>query len=141
MVYSLLKGFGLQDRTDLLRFLVNKNRNLFFRSVDNTKKNVYSGNIFFIELKGKLLPTNFFFDFIASSTKNIVELANEKSALNFTYGKDIFPDQISSPQIDFIDKMFYLVVFEGNILGYSSFEKKKNRFTNKMNIGEYLREN
>ncbi len=117
------------------------NQNYFLIDKNQTIKNnqTYTNNIIYIQLR-KLLPSKFLLNLIDKTTQNKIEIKNEKQALNFTYGKDLHTDSIK--EITLQNNQYYIVKYNKNILGYAKFDKtKKHQIINKLNIGEYLKEN
>ena len=142
---SFLLKFNLDENTinDLVRnkILFEKNQNLFLIDKEMRESEVYNGFLCFVYLK-QLIVSKFLLDFILENKGNFVLIKSEKKALDFTYGSDLVKESIQNiSKGNLVRDKFYLVIFEGNILGYCEFvPDKKFQFRNLMNIGEYLRE-
>lgn len=125
----------LQDKK-----IVEKNKNIYLVK-DNFKENeVHKDTLLYIQLN-QSLPSKYLLNFIKENTKNLIEIKNEKQALNFTYGKDLAKDSIRA-FTQMTDKKNYIVLYQNKIVGYCFLDKsQKVGFKNLMNIGEYLKEN
>ena len=125
-------------------FLINKNSNF-------DKTQIYDNGLIFIQLK-LLLPSTFLLNFIKLNSPNIINVKSKKTVLAFTYSKSLNFEQVKVSNRVSPGK-FYLTIFEDKVLGYVSLDEKmyanaKNMsnsryfpLINKMNIGEYLKEN
>lgn len=142
---AFLEKFNLPE-SEIKKFVEGKKLfstmqgNIFLNSIRQQGQNVYSEGLIFVQLK-RLLPSKFLLKFLFQNSKNIVEIKTEKQALNFVYGKHLDIGSITFNGT-FVPKKFYLVQFEGNVLGYINYDSnEKYQLRNEMNIGEYLKEN
>jgi len=99
------------------------------------------GILLFINLV-KFLPSKVLLKFIKDNTQNIIEIKNEKQALNFTYSKKILIESTTKPKAKFDLDKSYIVIYKTQILGYADFVKKQGNFyfDNIVNLGQYLKE-
>jgi len=143
-----LKKFDI-DEEIINTFLKNKkiceiNKNVFLVDKDiKIKKNTsFIGDLIFINLV-KFLPSKFLLEFIKKNTENNIEILNEKQSLNFTYSKNLLIESLMDYKRKYLKNKFYIVSSKNNILGYSEFvnDGKRFYFENKMNVGDYLKEN
>lgn len=136
---KFLENFGIpNEKIDLFlakNRLVIKNGNIFLAKENLKPNQIYADTLLFIKLK-KLLPSTYLLNFIKTHTTPI-NVKSPKSALNYTYGKDLGFDGINTTPL--IIGKYYIIEHERNILGYSQFTK--NKILNLMNIGDYLKEN
>jgi len=148
LLIEFLEKFDI-EKNIISEFLKNKkilekNKNIFLiPKNDNFIKNqVYSDLLILIDLNS-FLPSKFLLKFIRENTNNLIEISNEKQALNFTYSKKILIESTKNPKARFNLDKSYIVIYKNNILGYAKFVNKNGNFyfENEMNIGDYLKEN
>ena len=133
--------------------IININKNLFLidKNSHSDKSRVYADGLIFIKLK-LLLPSTFLLNFIKENSPNLINLKSKKTLLNFTYSKSLNFEQVKVSK-KVLPNKFHLILFENDALGYIELDEKmysnaKNMsnsryfpLKNKMNIGEYLKEN
>jgi len=144
---KFLEKFNI-EKENINKFLQNKklieiNKNIFLVSKDfKLKQNqVYTDILLFISLK-KFLPSKFLLNFIKLNTINQIEIISEKTALNFTYSKNLILEQITKSKERYNKNKNYVVLFKNKVLGIAEFKKQEKNiyFENKMNLGQYLQE-
>ncbi len=140
-----LKRFEISDE-NIVKIIKNKkviqiNENIFLTSKEFEKNQISQDTIIFIKLK-KLLPTTYLLNIIKENTNNIIKLESKKTALNFTYSKNLTFENIPK-NFKLKSNYDYLVLFENTPIGIAKLNKKDKKFPveNIMNIGEYLKEN
>jgi hypothetical protein len=138
---NFLKEFDLSnkkiDEFYLGKKLEIKNNNVFLVEEKFDSKTIFKDTLLFIKLK-KMMISSYFLDYLRDNTKDVLEIKTEKSALKFTYGKPLDFTEVNAKFMKLNSNRKYIVTYLNKSLGYVSLENKKLR--NKMNVGDYLRE-
>ena len=140
-IVYFLKNFDLKE-CDISEFLANKKVcenefGVFIREVDFNQSEVYGDDMLFVKLS-KTLPTTYFLEWISRKGNNL-NIKSEKKALDFTYSKNLSKDLVKF-DCDLVDGRYYVIMYDGSVLGYARFDLRKKLLINLMNVGEYLRE-
>lgn len=123
------------DKFLLGKEIVEINSNLFLTQKKPSKDLVYEDILLFIDLR-RFLPSKFLLDFISKNSKTL-SVKTDKSALNFTYFKDLLVNEVIEKNLE--SNKYYIITYSNEILGFCEF--KGNKLLNLMNIGQYLQEN
>lgn len=103
-----------------------------------TSQEMISTNMYLIELKdNELVPTQIFYQFLQKHTKYIVEITSSKWVQEWLYSKDI-PVEFGVKKFHLEPNMYYIVKFEGRVVGIGQMEENKKFLKNWYNISAYL---
>ena len=103
-----------------------------------TSQEMISTNMFLIELKdNELVPTQIFYQFLEKHTKYILEIASSKWVQEWLYSKDI-PIEFGVKKSHLEPNAYYIVTFEGRVVGIGQVEENKKFLKNWYNISAYL---
>ncbi|MFT4243896.1 MAG: hypothetical protein ACMXYB_00385 [Candidatus Woesearchaeota archaeon] len=103
-----------------------------------TSQEMISRNMYLIELKdNELVPTQIFYQFLEEQTKHILEITSSKWVQEWLYSKDI-PVEFGVKKSQLESNAYYIVKFEGRVVGIGQVEENKKFLKNWYNISAYL---
>ena len=103
-----------------------------------TSQEMISTKMFLIELKdNELVPTQIFYQFLEEHTQHILEITSSKWVQEWLYSKDI-PIEFGVKKSQLEPNTYYIVTFEGRVVGIGQVEENKKFLKNWYNISAYL---
>ena len=117
--------------------MAKRDNNIFLVESDLEENVKFKDTLLFIKLQ-KFLPSTYLLNYLKDNTKDILEIKTERSALSFTYGRPLKFVEVNANFKLQGGKKYYIVTYNNRPLGYVNLDK--NKLWNRMNIGDYLRE-
>ena len=103
-----------------------------------TSQEMISTKMYLIELKdNELVPTQIFYQFLEKHTKYVLEITSSKWVQEWLYSKDI-PIEFGVKKSHLEPSAYYIVKFEGRVVGIGQVEENKKFLKNWYNISAYL---